>query len=145
MGGRVWRWLCAQRNLPVKKKTDVRTYSLTLRYKIAMLDKRSGGIRSCLSEVCPQTCHVAGVLRDVQVYLLQQSFNTVPSLPASVTQTHYCGFLNITQLEMMSSCLCSKPLAESPLGDTGVGCHQLYLLGTDLYAVGCRGFVDTLN
>ena len=28
---------------------------------------------------------------------------------------------------------------------TGVGCHQLGLLGTDLHAVGCRGFVETLN
>ena len=28
---------------------------------------------------------------------------------------------------------------------TGVVCHQLGLLGTDLHAVGCRGFVETLN
>ena len=28
---------------------------------------------------------------------------------------------------------------------TGVACHQLGLLGTDLYAVGCGGFVETLN
>ena len=28
---------------------------------------------------------------------------------------------------------------------TGVVCHQLGLLGTDLHAVGCRGFVKTLN
>ena len=28
---------------------------------------------------------------------------------------------------------------------TGVVCHQLGLLGTDLYAVGCEGFVKTLN
>ena len=28
---------------------------------------------------------------------------------------------------------------------TGVVCHQLGLLGTDLYAVGCGGFVETLN
>ena len=27
----------------------------------------------------------------------------------------------------------------------GVVCHQLGLLWTDLYAVGCGGFVDTLN
>ena len=28
---------------------------------------------------------------------------------------------------------------------TGVVCHQLGLLGTDLYTVGCGGFVKTLN
>ena len=28
---------------------------------------------------------------------------------------------------------------------TGVVCHQLGLLGTDLHAVGCVGFVETLN
>ena len=27
----------------------------------------------------------------------------------------------------------------------GVGCHQLGPLGTDLHAVGCGGFVETLN
>ena len=27
----------------------------------------------------------------------------------------------------------------------GVGCHQLGLLGTDLHAVGCGGFVETLS
>ena len=27
----------------------------------------------------------------------------------------------------------------------GVACHQLDLLGTDLHAVGCGGFVETLN
>ena len=28
---------------------------------------------------------------------------------------------------------------------TGVVCHQLGLLGTDLHAVGCGGFAETLN
>ena len=28
---------------------------------------------------------------------------------------------------------------------TGVVCHQLGLFGTDLHAVGCGGFVETLN
>ena len=28
---------------------------------------------------------------------------------------------------------------------TGVVCHQLGLLGTDLYAVGCGGFVEMLS
>ena len=28
---------------------------------------------------------------------------------------------------------------------TGVVCHQLGLLGTDLHVVGCGGFVETLN
>ena len=28
---------------------------------------------------------------------------------------------------------------------TGVVCHQHGLLGTDLHAVGCGGFVETLN
>ena len=28
---------------------------------------------------------------------------------------------------------------------TGVVCHQLGLLGTDLHATGCGGFVETLN
>ena len=28
---------------------------------------------------------------------------------------------------------------------TGVVCHQVGLLGTDLHAIGCGGFVETLN
>ena len=31
------------------------------------------------------------------------------------------------------------------VGATGVVCHQLGLLGTDLHAVGCGSFVKTLN
>ena len=31
------------------------------------------------------------------------------------------------------------------LDAAGVVCHQLGLLGTDLHAVGCGGFVETLN
>ena len=28
---------------------------------------------------------------------------------------------------------------------SGIVCHRLGLIGTDLHAVGCRGFVETLN
>ena len=31
------------------------------------------------------------------------------------------------------------------VGAAGNVCHQLGLLGSDLYAVGCGGFVETLN
>ena len=31
------------------------------------------------------------------------------------------------------------------VGTAGVFCHQLALLGTDFRAVGCGGFVETLN
>ena len=31
------------------------------------------------------------------------------------------------------------------LDATGVVCHQLGLIGTDLHAVGCEGFVEALD
>ena len=46
------------------------------------------------------------------------------------------------------ACDCLKPLSihfDLCVDATGVVCHQLSLLDTDLYAVGCGGFVKALN
>ena len=50
--------------------------------------------------------------------------------------------------QVLEACDCLKLLSirfDLCVDATGVACHQLGLLGTDLYAVGCGGFVETLN
>ena len=49
---------------------------------------------------------------------------------------------------MFEACDCLKLLSihfDLCVDATGVVCDQLGLLDTDLYAVGCGGFVKTLN
>ena len=49
--------------------------------------------------------------------------------------------------QQMEACDCLKLLSiyfDFCVDATGVVCHQLGLLGTDLYAVGSGGFVETL-
>ena len=55
------------------------------------------------------------------------SFITEPRYLKLVTVSSFCPFIDL--------CVVA----------TGVVCHQLGLLGTDLHAVGCGGFVKTLN
>ena len=46
------------------------------------------------------------------------------------------------------NCDCLKPLSihfDLCVDAAGVVCHQLGLFGTDLHAVGCGGFIKTLN
>ena len=50
--------------------------------------------------------------------------------------------------QVLEACDCLKLLSiyfDLCVDATGVVCHQLSLLGTDLHAVGCGGFVETLN
>ena len=55
--------------------------------------------------------------------------------PSSViTEPRYSKFVTV-------SSFCPFPL----ISVFGVVCHQLGLLGTDLHAVGCGGYVETLN
>ena len=54
----------------------------------------------------------------------------------------------ITEPRYFEVCDCLKLLSiyfDLCVDVTGVVCHQLGLLGTDLHAVGCGGFVKTLN
>ena len=47
---------------------------------------------------------------------------------------------------LLEACDCLKLLSihfDLCVDATGVVCHQLDLLGTDLHAVGCGGFVET--
>ena len=37
------------------------------------------------------------------------------------------------------------PFTLISVGATGVACHQVGLLGTNFHAVGCGGFIETLN
>ena len=51
---------------------------------------------------------------------------------------------------MLETCDCLRLLHNSfnlcvDATGTGVVCHQLGLLGTDLHAVGCGGFVERLH
>ena len=50
--------------------------------------------------------------------------------------------------QVFEACDCLKRLSihfHLCVDATGVVCHQLSLLGTNLHAVGCGGFVKTLN
>ena len=50
--------------------------------------------------------------------------------------------------QVLEACYCLKLLSvyfDLCVNATGVVCLQLGLLGTDLHAVGCGGFVETLN
>ena len=50
--------------------------------------------------------------------------------------------------QVLEACDCLKHLSihfDLCVDATGVVCHQLWLLGTDLHAVGCGGFVKALN
>ena len=51
-------------------------------------------------------------------------------------------------MKVFEACDCLKLLSiyvDLCVDATGVVCHQLCLSGTDLHALGCGGFVDTLN
>ena len=56
--------------------------------------------------------------------------------------------ISYNSAQVFEACDCLKFLSihfNFFVGATGVVCHQLGLLGTDLHAVDCGGFVDTLN
>ena len=58
--------------------------------------------------------------------------------PSSViTEPRYLKLVTVSKLLSIHFDLC--------VDATGVVCHQLCLLGTDLHAVGCGGFNKTLN
>ena len=55
---------------------------------------------------------------------------------------------SVITAQALEDCDCLKLLStyfNNCVDVTGVVCHQLGLLGTDLHAVGCGGFVKTLN
>ena len=56
--------------------------------------------------------------------------------------------INYNWAQVFEACDCLKLLSihfDLRVDATGVICHQLVLLGTDLRAVGCGGFVKSLN
>ena len=58
--------------------------------------------------------------------------------PSSViTEPWYLKLMTVSSFCPLNFDLC--------VDATGIVCHQLGLLGTDLHAVGCGGFVKTLN
>ena len=56
--------------------------------------------------------------------------------------------LSVITAQVLEACDCLNLLPiyfNFRVDATGVACHQLGLLGTDFHAVGCGGFVETLN
>ena len=90
------------------------------------------------------------ISRILEVREILPSFQTGFSL---VNAAVVCAILeSISSLEPSSvifeACDCLKLLSihfDPCVDATGVVCHQLGLVGTDLHAVGCGGFVKTLN
>ena len=59
-----------------------------------------------------------------------------------------CAILESTSAQVFEACDRLKPLSthfDLCVDATGVVCHELGLLSTDLHALGCGGFVKTLN
>ena len=67
--------------------------------------------------------------------ILQGISGLEPSLV--ITETRYLKLVTVLSFCPLAFDLC--------VDATGVVCHQLGLLGTDLHAIGCGGFVKTLN
>ena len=65
--------------------------------------------------------------------ILQSNSGLEPSLV--ITEQRYLKLVTVSSFLYINPCVDA----------TGVVCHQLGLLGTDLHAVGCVGFVETLN
>ena len=67
-------------------------------------------------------------------------------LSRRVSQAWFLISYNCAQV--LEACICLKLLSiylNLCVDATGVVCHQFNLLGTDLHAIGCGGFVKTLN
>ena len=74
----------------------------------------------------------------VVVFAILQSISDLE--PSSDTiELRYLKLVSVSSFKLLSIYfdLCANA--------TGVVCHQRGLLGTDFYAVGCAGFVETLN
>ena len=55
-------------------------------------------------------------------------------------------FVKYKSVQVLGACDCLKLLSVYfDLVDAGVVCHQFVLLGTDLHAVDCLDFVETIN
>ena len=95
---------------------------------------------------------ISGILELREIFLsFQTGFNLVNAVvvcailesisglePSSViTEPRYLKLVTVSSLRSIHFDLC--------VDATGVVCHQLGLLGNDLHAVGCGGFVETLN
>ena len=66
----------------------------------------------------------------------------------SWTVAQACNPHQLSLSPVLEACDCFKLLSiyfDLCVDATGVCFHQLGLLGTDLHAVGCGGFVETLN
>ena len=81
--------------------------------------------------------------------LFQTGFNIVNAAVICATLENISGTLvryNWAQILEASDCLKLLSIYFDLFVDAaGVVCHQLGLLGIDLHAVGCGGFVETLN
>ena len=82
---------------------------------------------------------------------LQTGFNLVNAAVVCAILESFSGFgpsSVTTETKVLEACDNFKLLSiyfHTCVDATGVVCHQLGLLGTDLHAVDCGGFVETLN
>ena len=87
-----------------------------------------------LREILPsfQTCF--NLVSAAVVCAILESLGLEPS--SVITEPKYLKLLTVSNF---------RPFILICVDATGVVCHQLGLPGTDLHAVGCGGFVKTLN
>ena len=89
-------------------------------------------------------------LREI-VLSLQTGFNLVNAAVVSAIPGDYLrlgSLISYNWAQVFEAYDCLKLLSTNfdlCVDATGVVCHQLGLLGTDLNAVGCGGFVEALN
>ena len=98
--------------------------------------------RECISRILE--------LREI-VLSIQTGFSLVNAAVACAILKSFSGLEPssvITDPQVFEACDCLKLLSihfDLCVDATGVACHQLCLLGTDLQAGGCGGFVEALS
>ena len=64
---------------------------------------------------------------------------------SSLVSTQIVVNLSVSAKALQESSNLLSTYFDRYVGATGVVCHQLGLVGTDLYTIRCGGFVETLN
>ena len=93
---------------------------------------------------------ISNILELTEMLLsFQTGFNLViTAVVCAVLESIYALESSSDATQILEACDCLKLLSihfDLCVDATGVVCHQLGLLGTDLHAVGYGGFVETLN
>ena len=79
---------------------------------------------------------------------IQTGFNLVKAAVVCTILESISGFEPYQVAQVFEACDSLKLLSihfDLCVDATGVVCHQLGLLGTNLHALGCGGFVETIN